>query len=153
MWHAAVVCDNSWHCKGMLAWGVSAGAISAGLILIFVLLMYFVPAVTEFVKFFALFLCLWWIAAVCSLTMPNDSDCDWDDYYCKGLFLDASNGFFGCWVAMIFAVILTCDQFGVSPGGGGDSTVGVGGGGGGAEPAKDSTYADSVAANDNTKDT
>lgn len=133
MWHAARVCDNSWKCKGMLAWGVSAGAISAGLILIFVILLKFVPAVKGFTKFFALFLCLWWLAAVCSLTMPSDTHCDWDDYYCKGLFLDASNGFFGCWVAMIFAIIFTCDEFGVSPGGGG--------GGGGGETTKEANPA------------
>merc|ERR1712166_730340 len=87
MWHAARICDTSYYCEGMLAWGVAAGAASAGLILIFALLQKFVPAVEPFTKFFALFLALWWLAAVCSLTMPNNSDCDHDDYYCKGLFL------------------------------------------------------------------
>jgi len=124
MWHAARICDKSYKCEGMLAWGVAAGAASAGLILIFALLQKFVPAVEGFTKFFALFLALWWLSAVCSLTMPNNSDCEWDDYYCKGLFTSVSNGFCGCWVAMIFSVMFACDQFGVSSGGGG------GGGGG-----------------------
>ena len=119
MWHAARICDKSSQCEGMLAWGVAAGAISAGLILIFALLMKFVPAVEGFTKFFALFLALWWLAAVCSLTMPNNSDCDWDDHYWKGLFKSVCNGFCGCWVARIFSIIFACDQFGVSPGGGG----------------------------------
>eukprot|EP00656_Telonema_subtile_P025285 TRINITY_DN2736_c0_g1_i2.p1 TRINITY_DN2736_c0_g1~~TRINITY_DN2736_c0_g1_i2.p1 ORF type:complete len:241 (-),score=40.08 TRINITY_DN2736_c0_g1_i2:286-1008(-) len=124
MWHAARICDEDSHCEGMLAWGVSAGAISSGLILIFVLLLKFVPSMQPHAKFFAAFLALWWIAAVCTLTMPNgEKSCSTNDRYCQGLFLSASNGFFGTWVAMILSVVLTGQLFGVSipgapPGGG-----------------------------------
>jgi hypothetical protein len=133
MWHSARICDKSWYCEGMLAWGVSAGAISAGLILIFFILGKFVPAVDAQLKWFALFLALWWVAAVCTLTMPSDachgaSPCLDKDTYKAGLFLEASNGFFGTWAAMVWAVILATKQFGVAMpgsggGGGGDSGV------------------------------
>merc|ERR1711865_543594 len=131
MWHAARICDKSTAREGMLAWGVAAGAGSSGLIIIWVLLAHFVPSVAAFTKWFALFLALWWLSAVCSLTMPNDShDCG-DDFYCRGLFTDASNGFFGTWVAMIFAIALACAQFGLElPGGGGGGGGGDGGDGG-----------------------
>jgi len=128
MWHAARICDKSTSCEGMLAWGVAAGAGSAGLIIIWALLAHFVPSVAAFTKWFALFLALWWLSAVCSLTMPNDANDCGKDFYCRGLFLSASNGFFGTWIAMIFAVALAAAQFGLElPGGGG------GGGGGGGD--------------------
>lgn len=116
MWHAARICDDSTHCVKMLAWAVSAGAMSTILIAIFLVLLNFVAAVANFTKFFAAFLAMWWLAAVCTLTMYNgnsSSDCDSDDPYCVGVFLAASNGFFGTWVAMIGSVILTAQQFGV----------------------------------------
>merc|ERR1711935_929022 len=116
MWHAAVLCDEGEDCAKMLAWAVSAGAISAILILIFTLCLHFVPAVSNFTKFLAGFLTVWWLAAMCTITMPNgnsSSDCDSDDPYCVGVFMSASNGFFGCWVAMTGSVILAAHQFGV----------------------------------------
>lgn len=131
MWHAARVCDKSWWCTGMLAWGVAAGAVSAGLVLIWVLLLQFTGAVTAFTKFFAIFLALWWISAVCSLTMPNNSSCDYKDTYCQGLFLDVSNGFLGCWAAMVLSIYFAVTQWGVSmPAGGGDGGGGSAAGGG-----------------------
>ena len=64
MWHAARVCDKSQWCEGMLGWGVAAGSISAALILLWLLLMHFVPSVIVHTKFFALFMAVWWTSAV-----------------------------------------------------------------------------------------
>lgn len=116
MWHAARICDKSTDCAKMLAWSVSVGAMSTILVLIFLIAMNFVAAVNNFVKYFAAFLALWWISAVCTLTMPNSNsstDCDSDDPYCVGVFLSVSNGFVGTWIAMLLSVALACMQFGV----------------------------------------
>jgi len=116
MWHAAVLCDEGKDCAKMLAWAVSAGAISAILILIFTLCLHFVPAVSNFTKFLAGFLTVWWLAAMCTITMPNgnsSSDCDSDDPYCVGVFMSASNGFFGTWMALLLCIVLTCQEFGL----------------------------------------
>jgi len=126
MWHAARVCDKAPYCTGMLAWGVAAGSVAAGLILIWALLLNFVPSVAGANKFFAVFLALWWTAAICSLTMPNDAtNCD-KDIFCRGLFLDVSNGFIGCWIAMGTAVFWAAAEFGLvagAAGGGGDPEI------------------------------
>lgn len=116
MWHAARICDHQRDCAKMLAWGVCAGAISFILTMGFLVATNFVAAFANFTKYFAAFLALWWIAAVCTLTMPNGNsyrDCDNDDPYCVGLFLSVSNGFVGTWLAMLLSVSLVCMQFGV----------------------------------------
>merc|ERR1711959_487806 len=91
LWHAAEICDSATHCEGMLGWGVAAGAVSTFIALVWGLVSHFVEGMDAHTKWVALFLALWWIAAVCSLTMPNNSKNCGNNLYCQGLFLDVSN--------------------------------------------------------------
>lgn len=121
MWHAARICDEHDTCEGMLMWGWIAGAVGGLVALIFAL----VPPAAPFIKYGSIFLTIWWVCAVLSLTMPgsrNVADCG-KDTYCNGLFLYSSNGFFGAWVALIASSAV----FGLTAGGV-FSCIGVGGG-------------------------
>merc|ERR1711907_102033 len=117
LWAAAYVCDNtysySWAghragCYGLAAWGVSCGAISAFLALLFA----FVPQLQGFIKWVALFLALWWAAGVATLTFTYRSTND-----IGGMFTSAGNGYFGTWVAFFASFILAYST--LVPGGGG----------------------------------
>lgn len=150
-WHAARICDDVDQCKGMLAWGVSVGILSCFYIVAFVLLVRFVPSFKDYVKFFGAFIALWWIVAVCTLTMPNgEESCSGGNYFCQGLFLSASNGFFGTWVAMLLSVVLTAQLFGLElpgsdTGAGAGSTQASEEGEGKARPSGTATPADPAA--------
>eukprot|EP00656_Telonema_subtile_P020249 TRINITY_DN213_c0_g2_i1.p1 TRINITY_DN213_c0_g2~~TRINITY_DN213_c0_g2_i1.p1 ORF type:complete len:396 (+),score=97.34 TRINITY_DN213_c0_g2_i1:151-1338(+) len=136
-WHAARICDDVTSCAGMLGWGVSAGVVSCISILVFVILSHFMPAVNDFAKYFAAFLALWWTAAVCTLTMPNgEESCSSDNIFCQGLFLSASNGFFGTWIAMLLSLVLTAQLFNISIPGSEQSADGAGGAGVEEDPSK-----------------
>jgi len=114
LWHSSRVCDDDNDCEGMLAWGVAAGAIGCAVSLIWAILTQFVASLDDHTKFVAGFLTVWWLCAVCSLTMPNkESSCSSGDTYCQGLFLDVSNGFIGCWGALLLSVVLTAECFGL----------------------------------------
>merc|ERR1711959_232671 len=60
---------------------------------------------------------IWWLSAVCSLTMPNDAGGCNKDIYCQGLFIEVSNGFIGCWGGMLLSIALSAQLFGVQVGG------------------------------------
>jgi len=98
MWAAAYICDQgAAGCRGVVAWAVSCGAISAFLSLLFA----FVPQLAGFVKYLAAFLAIWWAAGVATLTFQYTStrDVGW-------IFTSAGNGYFGCWVAFFCSFIL-----------------------------------------------
>ena len=82
-WQASVLCNNStaYECTGMLALGVSAGAVSCGLILIYVICDNFTGLITDtYAKCFQMFLAMWWISWWISLTMPINATCAADPY-------------------------------------------------------------------------
>lgn len=134
MWHASILCDhynNAYtSCGGMLAWSVAAGVISA-----FVSILFLIPQLANYIQFGALFLTIWWTVAMLSVTMEGSQKCDMKkDAMCNGVFLSSSNGFFGCWVALVASAGLmgmTIGKICSCCGGGGG---GGGGGGSNKEP-------------------
>jgi hypothetical protein len=96
MWSASKICsDTNGDCDGMVSWAIACGVIS----LFFSLIWGLVPPLASTIKFVAIFLALWWIAAICTLTMPNANA--W------GVFIHSGNGFFATWFCC-FASIYLC---------------------------------------------
>lgn len=117
MWAAAYICNNGTYTYGsgssggggcetnMNAWGVACGCISLVLVLVVAIGGNFVPAIKDAGKYFGIFFLLWWICGILTLTMQNKSN--------YGIFLTPSNGFFGCWAALVFSIKYCADGWGV----------------------------------------
>lgn len=81
------------HCVNKWAYGVAAGTVSTGLLLIFIALQKFASdAATTAKSYLACFLLLWWLIATVVLTFNTP-------------YLYTGNGYFACWVAAIAACV------------------------------------------------
>ena len=118
MWHAATLCaDDPFDCPvgSMISFAVAAGCVS----LVFCLVFAFVSALKPYTRYLAIFLALWWLCCVFTLTMPNDRE--WSDLledkdtYGNGVFLTTSNGFIACWAAMILSCALAAGSVPSAP--------------------------------------
>lgn len=86
------------HCVKQYAFAVAAGAVSTGLLLIFVLLQKFGcdSTATTVKPYLAGFLMLWWFVTTCVLTFDRP-------------YLVTGNGYFACWLGVIAAYVWTMD--------------------------------------------
>jgi hypothetical protein len=86
------------HCVKQWAYGVAAGTVSTGLLLILIALQKFgcSDAATNAKPYLACFLLLWWLIATAVLTFDTP-------------YLYTGNGYFACWVGTIAAYIWASD--------------------------------------------
>lgn len=85
-------CDDTNHCTGLNGWAVAASVVSTALTLFYVLLTMFNTTYSEKVApYLAIFLAIWWLPGAFVLTFD-------------GPFVFTSNGYYGAWAALIFAV-------------------------------------------------
>lgn len=104
MWSAAKLCDDAGSCTGINGWAVSAGVISLLTCLVFGL----APPLSGMIKFSAIFLAIWWLAALLTLTMPNKDN--------QGPFIATGNGYCATWVACFASVFLCAECWGGAAG-------------------------------------
>jgi len=148
MWQAAYFCDDfhsskysspylascgkgSDSCSDLEGWGVTVGCVSAIFCLVFIILGAVGVKLDGMCggwlkKILAIILFIWWIVGVATLTFSYISDDDkkkkdfnrCDEAY--GLFLGASNGYFGTWLAFFSSFVFAyVSVLGKPKGGGG----------------------------------
>jgi len=83
-------------CEPGRAWGLCCGLLS----MILTGIVLFVPQLHGFVKYYSMFISIWWLCGVATMTFR------YKDHSDLGMFSSAGNGFFGSWLALFTSVML-----------------------------------------------
>jgi len=101
LYHSCYVCGETLECSGMVAWAVVVGFVSSVAASLFLVLPCCSPSLGRFEWYYAMFLLLWWLLGVATLTPTRHYACSQSNPRCNGMFTSSSNGYFASWIALI----------------------------------------------------